>query len=243
MGDAVGGVFVGEKMNFNFYDMKKRTILLQVVLAVAPLVYLGVILNSLPVRVPIHFNTQMVADDYGSKGTVAAILLFFAVLAIGTSLLVLNADKIDPKRRNKPLGKVMVVVSWVAIAVITGAGVLTVHTIANYREGHNDHYSKIVLALICLLFAVLGNYMNNVKPNFFFGIRTPWTLSDDDNWRKTHRLGSRLWFYGGLVMLALTLATPDVSASLVLLIGGLILAIVPIVYSYRLFRDKQRSQP
>jgi uncharacterized membrane protein len=223
--------------------MKQRTILLQSVLALAPLIYLGIIWNSLPDRVPIHFNAQMVANDYGSKGGVATMLFFFAVLAVGISLLVLNTDKIDPKRRGKPLGKVMVVVSWAANVVMTGAGILTVYTIANYREGHNDHFSKIVLALVCLLFAVLGNYMNNVKPNFFFGIRTPWTLSDDDNWRKTHRLGSRLWFFGGIVMLALTLFLPEVSASLVLPVGGLLLAIVPIVYSYRLFREKQRPQP
>jgi uncharacterized membrane protein len=223
--------------------MKKRTILLQVILALAPLIYLGVIWNRLPERVPIHFNAQMVANDYGSKMSVATILFFFAVLAIGTSLLVLNVDKIDPKQRNKPLGKTMVVVSWAVVAFMTGIGFLIVYTIANYVEGHKDHLSKLFFPLICLIFVVLGNYMNNVKPNFFFGIRTPWTLSDDDNWRKTHHLGSRLWFFGGLIMLALTLALPEVSASLVILVGGLVLAIIPIVYSYRLFRKKQRGQP
>ncbi|MBS1605397.1 MAG: SdpI family protein [Bacteroidetes bacterium] len=50
-------------------------------------------------------------------------------------------------------------------------------------------------------------------------MRTPWTLSDDDNWRKTHRPGSRLWFYGGLILLALTLALPE-SAQAVLSLGA-----------------------
>ncbi|WP_431209460.1 DUF1648 domain-containing protein [Puia sp. P3] len=56
--------------------MKQRTILLQSVLALAPLIYLGIIWNSLPDRVPIHFNAQMVANDYGSKWSVAAMLFF-----------------------------------------------------------------------------------------------------------------------------------------------------------------------
>jgi uncharacterized membrane protein len=230
-------------VTYNYNNMKKRTILLQVVLALAPLVYLAVIWNGLPARVPLHFNAQMVANSYGSKESLGVVAFFMAVLAIGTSLLVLNVDKIDPKQRNKPLSKVMVTVSWVVVAVMTSVGILVVYTSANYVEGHKNHLSKLFFPLICLAFVVLGNYMNNVKPNFFFGIRTPWTLSDDDNWRKTHHLGSRLWFFGGLIMLALTLALPEVSASFVILVGGLILAIIPIVYSYRLFRNKQRSQP
>jgi len=223
--------------------MKKRTILLQVVLVLAPIIYLAVIWNSLPARVPLHFNAEMVANDYGSKWSVATMLFFFAVLAIGTSLLVLNVDKIDPKQRNKPLGKGMVMASWAIVVVMTGVGFLIVYTIANYIEGHKNHLSKLFFPMICLVFVVLGNYMNNVKPNFFFGIRTPWTLSDDDNWRKTHHLGSRLWFFGGLIMLALTLALPEVSASFVILVGGFVLAVIPIIYSYRLFRSKQRGQP
>jgi uncharacterized membrane protein len=174
---------------------------------------------------------------------VVIILFFMAVLSMGVSLLVLNADKIDPRLRGKPLGKGMVMASWAVTVVMTGVGMAVVYTIGNYREGHSDNLPKLIFPLVCLVFVVLGNYMNNVKPNFFFGIRTPWTLSDDDNWRKTHHLGSRLWFYGGLILLALTLALPVVSASFVILGGVLVLAIVPVVYSYRLFRDKQKGRP
>jgi len=223
--------------------MKKRPILLQIVLALVPMIYFLLIWSSLPDRVPIHFNAQGVANDWGSKMTVATILFFFAALSVGVSLLLLNADKIDPKQKGKPLGKGMVMASWAATAVMTAAGIAVVYSISNYREGHSDNLNKFVFPLICLVFVVLGNYMNNVKPNFFFGIRTPWTLSDDDNWRKTHHLGSKLWFFGGLIMLALTIVLPVASASFVLLGGVFVLAIIPIVYSYRLFRNKQRSQP
>ncbi len=55
----------------------------------------------------------------------------------------------------------------------------------------------------CLLvfFVVLGNFLGNLRPNYFVGIRTPWTLENPETWRATHRLGGRLMFFGGLILL------------------------------------------
>ena len=57
---------------------------------------------------------------------------------------------------------------------------------------------RVVSALVGLLFLFLGNLMGKVKPNFFMGIRNPWTLSDPDVWNRTHRLGGGLFFLAGL---------------------------------------------
>jgi uncharacterized membrane protein len=51
-------------------------------------------------------------------------------------------------------------------------------------------------------FAVLGNYMHSIKPNYFVGFRTPWTLESEDNWRKTHQLVSKVWVPGGLLIIS-----------------------------------------
>ena len=59
---------------------------------------------------------------------------------------------------------------------------------------------KSHLHVLQLLLAVPGNYMNNIKPNLFLGIRLPWTLSDENNWCQTHYLGATLRFSGGIIL-------------------------------------------
>ena len=59
-----------------------------------------------------------------------------------------------------------------------------------------------------LLFAFMGNLMHNIKPNYFAGVRTPWTLEDPDTWRATHRLAGKLWFGGGIFVTIAVLVLP-----------------------------------
>jgi len=59
--------------------------------------------------------------------------------------------------------------------------------------GYQLAVGKIVSLAVGILFIVIGYYLKGVKPNWFFGIRTPWTLADDRVWDATHRLGARLF--------------------------------------------------
>ncbi len=95
---------------------------------------------------------------------------------------------------------------------------------------------------IGLLFIVLGNYLTRVEPNWFIGIRTPWTLSSDTVWRKTHRTGGWLMVVGGFV-LAASVFLPQ-GAFLPLLIAAiLIVAVIPVVQSYILWKREQHDRP
>lgn len=84
---------------------------------------------------------------------------------------------------------------------------------------------------------ILGNYMGKVRSNFFFGIRTPWTLSSDLSWNRTHRLGGKLLVLAGLVLLPLAILIDDPRLNAI--IGGAIVtvvALVLVVYSYVVWR-------
>jgi len=222
--------------------MKTKTLISQLIVAVLPVIYLLSIWNTLPDRVPLHYNSALVADRYGSKVQMAGVLLFMAVITILSSALVLNINRIDPKQRNRPLSSSNFRISWALTIFMTLISAWIVYFTSHYPNKGNSNFSlKHLVALVALLFVAMGNYMNNIKPNFFFGIRTPWTLSDDDNWRKTHHLGSRVWFYGGCIMFALALALPATDANYIMIAGTLVLAIIPIIYSYKLFLDKQKD--
>ena len=94
----------------------------------------------------------------------------------------------------------------------------------------------LIFALIGLLFAGLGNYFKTIKPNYFIGIRTPWTLENEEVWKKTHHFGGKLWFAGGLLIFILSLIIPIVYSFYVLMTVTVIISIIPIIYSYLEFK-------
>ncbi|MNI84514.1 Immunity protein SdpI [compost metagenome] len=82
-----------------------------------------------------------------------------------------------------------------------------------------------------MLFIALGNYMPQIKDNYFTGIRTPWTLASPEVWRKTHRFSGYMWTIGG-VLIALGAFMPR-TLSISLIIAALLIAtIIPYVYSW-----------
>lgn len=95
-------------------------------------------------------------------------------------------------------------------------GAIAIFIIHSDVKGSSEG-AQFIPASIFLLLAMLGNFMINMKPNWFIGIRTPWTLSNDDVWKKTHQVGGRVWFYGGMLCFVLSLFTkPEWTLGLIL---------------------------
>jgi uncharacterized membrane protein len=84
--------------------------------------------------------------------------------------------------------------------------------------------------------------MNSIKPNYFAGFRTPWALENEDNWRATHRLVSKVWFAGGILITIFTLILPSGPATIVLLCLVAVMTILPYSYSYRYFKKHSLKQ-
>jgi uncharacterized membrane protein len=97
-----------------------------------------------------------------------------------------------------------------------------------------------VFVIVGLQFAFLGNYFKTIKPNYFIGIKTPWTLENEEVWKKTHELGGKLWFVGGLLM-ALTFVLPNNIQFYTFMGITAVITIIPILYSYRIF-NKIKNQ-
>lgn len=68
---------------------------------------------------------------------------------------------------------------------------------------------RVVCAMVAVMFILLGNLMPKFKSNFFTGMKTPWALSNENVWNKTQRLGGRLFFFGGLVILISCFMVPE----------------------------------
>ncbi|MFN1836195.1 SdpI family protein [Balneola sp. MJW-20] len=206
------------------------------ILLTLPFIASAFIWEQVPETVPTHFNIHGEADDYGPKWM---LLIMIPGIAVLTYLLMVFLPSIDPKRKiestQKPIAGIRMVITLFFIALYAVTVLIAM--------GKQVDINTFVTIGIGLLFMILGNYMNSVKPNYFIGIRTPWTLEDPRVWKKTHRLGSKLWLLGGgmLILGQLLFGGNEVISSTVIGVVIVPLAVIPIVYSYILFKKLEDS--
>ena len=86
------------------------------------------------------------------------------------------------------------------------------------------------MILVGILFIVIGNYLPKCRQNYTVGIKLPWTLHDEENWNRTHRLAGKIWMVGGLLFLLL--AVSGYENTVIMPIIMLVIVFVPVVYSY-----------
>jgi uncharacterized membrane protein len=206
---------------------------------VLPAVYLAVIWKYLPEKIAMHFDLRGNADRFGSKHELLTAIIILTVMNAAVFLLLTNIYRIDPKKyaaENKSrLTKIGFTISVFLSAVLC----LIIYTA--YR-GSFKFNMGFIFAGVGLLFAFIGNYMHNIKPNYFAGFRLPWTLENEENWRKTHLLAGKLWFGGGLFLAVVCLLLPPVVSIIVFFAVMLTITIIPAVYSYRLYKQQKSMQ-
>lgn len=198
-----------------------------------PMIYLIAIYPNLNTRLPMHFNAAGNPDRYGSKREFAGVVLLISGISIVASLLTRFLPLIDPKKKARYSQSTFIRISHALIFLMAGITFLVIYA------GTRAHFTmpiKIFFPLMGLFFAYLGNLLNNVKPNYFVGIRTPWTLENEEVWRKTHRLAAKLWLPGGIILAIFGWALPGHAANIAFFIGLLIITMIPVVYSYVYYR-------
>ena len=220
--------------------MKKFTYmdLAALVVWILPAGYLASVYNALPAIVPVHYGIGGKVDRYGDKSEMillTGILMFTALLVY---LLLKFLPAIDPKKQVKVGEDTFRKIGFAVVLFLSALNIAIIFATVH----HGFAIDKLILPLAGLFFAFMGNVMNSIKPNYFAGIRTPWTLESEDNWRTTHRLAGRLWFIGGIVVTIATLVLPATSATIVFMCGLAVLILVPVVYSYIYFKNHQINQ-
>ena len=211
---------------------RKGSILAMWLLALLPLVLVAVFYSRLPDQVPMHWGFDGEINRYGSKNE----LWLTGALGPLFALLFQFLPRLDPKKRNyEKFHTCYEAFALVLVAFITV--MMGVALLESFRPG-TVFVGRVVSALVGSLFVFIGNLMGKVKPNFFLGIRTPWTLSDPDVWNRTHRLGGGLFFLAGLATVASAFLLPEQVTFWVLMAGVLAAALIPAVMSYVWYRRK-----
>lgn len=214
--------------------MKKTLTYALWLIFLCPLVYLTVTWNGLPDRLPMHFNINGEPDRWGSKFELLGLVFFLVALNIGVFYLVTNTDKLDSRNKyaqqNKPgIYKVGFAVSIFLTVII----VFVIYSVTKGAEGLTAK-GDFVFSAVGLLYCVIGNYMYSIKPNNVAGIRIASTLKNEDNWKKTHRMAGKLWFWGGLLTAVLCAFLPSKMAFIAFMCVTVLLTAFPVVYSLKL---------
>ncbi|HVA87695.1 MAG TPA: SdpI family protein [Candidatus Saccharimonadales bacterium] len=181
-------------------------------------------------QIPIHWNINGRANGFAPRELG---LFFVPLLALVLTGLFAIVPRVEPRRANLMRSSRAYGAVWIGVLCV----MFVLHVVTTLIVlGHPLAISTWVHVALGLLFMVIGNYLGKVRSNFMFGIRTPWTLSSDLSWNRTHRLGGRLFVVFGFAMVVVGLiGEPRLATSI--LIGGLIaIAVVLTVYSYLVWR-------
>jgi uncharacterized membrane protein len=200
--------------------------LLGILLTAAAFAVVAALYPAMPERVPTHWNIHGVADGFMPKpwGPFVLPLLMAGVLAI--FIIIRRASpKEAPVER---FGRVYSIFSGSVLAFLF---VITV-VAALAATGVALNMTTIVMIAVGALFVVMGNFMGKVTRNYFVGIRTPWTLANEEVWLRTHRLGGKVFVVGGLaVILSVLAGLPALAVAALFAV-----TLIPIVYSYIVYR-------
>lgn len=189
-------------------------------------------------QVPVHWGLDGRPDGFAPK---AAALLGMPALALGIAALLAIVPRVEPRRENlaRSAGAYRIVASavLVVLAVVHATAVVA-------STGREVDVAAAVAASVGLLFAVIGNYLGKVRSNFMFGLRTPWTLTSERSWNRTHRLAGRLMVLLGLaIVVAVVIGWRGALLFAVLGAGLAAVVVGTFVYSYRVWRDDPDRRP
>jgi len=204
------------------------------ILTIIPFIYLAMVWKNLPEQVATHFDLAGNPNDWSKKTDLPYII---GAMGIGSYFLMLLIPYFDPKKKIDQMGE-----KYYSLRLMMTLFMSALSFYLLYVSNKGVINPNLLIALIGAFYVVLGNYLQTVKPNYFIGIRTPWTLENEETWRKTHRLGGKLWLVGGLITIFIAFVAKN-NSLLAITFGTVtaVISIVPVIFSYLQFRKIHKN--
>jgi len=207
-------------------------------ITIAVIVWLSFVIGGyfypqMPERMACHWNAQGQVDGYMSKFWG---LFFMPFISVGLSLLLILIPKIDPLKSN--IERFKKYYCGFVVIVLLFLFYLYLLTIF-WNLGIRFNMIRLLVPAFGILFYTCGVLIGKSKRNWSIGIRTPWTLSNEVVWDRTHRMGRKLFKAGGIITL-LGILFPEYAIFFIL--GPIILvALFTITYSYFEYQRETRA--
>lgn len=188
---------------------------------------------------PVHWGVNG-PDRFAPRDEAMRYLLLMPAISLFVSLLMAAAPQIDPFRENILKGRRAYLTAWIgaqallALAAVGVAVMMVRH--AQGGGGHNE-FVRFIIAGVGVLFIFLGDAMPKTRPNFFVGVRTPWTLTSDLAWQKTHRLAGWLFVLTGFWAIVAAFTLKGLPLALSVAVPAIAVALISAIYSWAVWKD------
>ena len=188
--------------------------------------------DRLPEKLPTHFGIDGAADGWSGKG--------FAVFGLPLMMLFFHgvmyfATRLD--RQNRGHNEKVLNLVGLLFPILSIVNSVVIYSLALGRE---LNLSMVLFPMLGLLFIAVGNWLPKIKQNSTLGIKIKWTLYNEENWNKTHRFAGFVWVIGGVIFCLMGFVAEKALVFL-LPLQVILLACVPMVYSWRLAKKQQRE--
>ncbi len=178
-----------------------------------------------PDSIPVHWGLSGTPDRFGGRFEG---LFGPPLIGLAAYLVLLTMPRVDPRRAHyDAFAGPYTIIRTAVVGLMLGLNIM-VHLA---MRGRDINVNVVAPIGIGVLFIVLGNYLPKIKSNWFIGVRTPWTLSSEESWRRTHRLAGWLFALSGAIVVLTTLFKPGIGIVAVA-VSCATSAAVSIVYSY-----------
>ncbi|MGA2674272.1 MAG: SdpI family protein [Terracidiphilus sp.] len=210
--------------------MTRKVLVFELLLIAAVLVVTALLYPRLPAQIPTHWNVHLQPDHYMSGWT--TFLLGPGLLA-GITLITFLLPWLSPRDFQVDGFRAtyrQVMLIFFNLWIYLYAAILWA------AFGHPLDAGRAIAVGYCLGFVFFGNVMGKVRRNFFIGVRTPWTLTNERVWNATHRFAAKAWVAAGLLGLVSEIFGLHVGPAIALLIGWL----GPKLYSLVVYKRLER---
>jgi uncharacterized membrane protein len=218
-------------------EHKRAWEIFQVGVIAAMFIVAAVRWGSVPDRIPVHWNAAGQVDGYGGRFMG---LLLLPIITAGLYPLLKYIPRIDPAGRNYE----SFAGTYLLVRVLLTVYMAFIYVVTNLAIGHEQTFpvGDLIVGAVGVLFIILGGAMGKFRPNWFAGIRTPWTLTSKRSWVKTHRLGGRIFIATGAATMLGALFGGEWAfyAMFIVMLPGLVYLVI---YSYVVWRDDPDRVP
>lgn len=187
--------------------------------------------DQLPEQIATHFDFHNQPNGWSSKAfTVFGMPLVLLALHWVCLLVSCSPNHMMKNYNNK--------MKYLLLFIIPATSVLMMVLCYGYALGAPFDIGRIVLVFVGLIFAVTGNYMPKIRRNYTTGIKLPWTMADDENWNKTHRMAAPVWVICGIALMVLGLIGNTNWFAFAIIV---VMILLPTAYSFALHMKKKKA--
>lgn len=222
-------------------------------LTLLPMIITAAAVQFMPDRVPAHYNFEGEIDRWGSRYENFIMPGVIILMTVGWLMAIRFFDKksarqdIDDKQRREAAqnGKVIYYTAAATTVFETALHCVIMYNdfrVINLNAGGLDvDFYKITGVVIGVLVVALANVIPKAKRNTVVGVRTKWSLADDETWRATQRFGAGILTLGGISVIVESLIVKGLASIIIAVAVLLVCAVMCVIYSYQIYTRGKRG--